>query len=50
MSLKKSYLKSKPVCKVTFRISSEEAKAADTVKLVGEFNEWDNTVSPMKEA
>ncbi|MFC3095589.1 glycoside hydrolase [Alteromonas sediminis] len=48
MSLKKSYLKSKPVCKVTFRLSSEEAKAANSVKLVGEFNDWDDTVSPMK--
>ena len=25
MSLKKQYLKSKPVCKVTFRLSDEEA-------------------------
>jgi len=48
MSLKKSYLKSKPVCKVTFRLNSEEAKAASSVKLVGEFNDWDDSVSPMK--
>lgn len=48
MSLKKSYLKSKPICKVTFRITKEEAKEADEVKLVGEFNDWDDSVEPMK--
>lgn len=48
MSFKKQYLKSKPVCKVTFKLSKEEAKNADSVKLVGDFNDWDLQVSPMK--
>ena len=48
MAFKKQYLKSKPVCKVTFKISKEEAKAADTVSLVGEFNQWDTGAAPMK--
>ncbi|GAB5382554.1 MAG: isoamylase early set domain-containing protein [Aliiglaciecola sp.] len=48
MSFKKQYLKSKPVCKVTFKLSKEEAKNADSVKLVGDFNNWDVEALPMK--
>lgn len=48
MSFKKQYLKSKPVCKVTFKLSKEEAKNADSVKIVGDFNDWDTEVAPMK--
>lgn len=48
MSFKKQYLKSKPVCKVTFKLSKEEAKEADLVRIVGDFNDWDTTAAPMK--
>ncbi|MEW9797027.1 isoamylase early set domain-containing protein [Alteromonas sp. CYL-A6] len=48
MSIKKQYLKSKPVCKVTFRLRAEEADGAKTAKLVGDFNDWDLCVAPMK--
>lgn len=48
MSLKKQFLKSKPVCKVTFKLSEEEAKSADKVRLVGDFNNWDKSAPPMK--
>ncbi|GLR69623.1 isoamylase early set domain-containing protein [Agaribacter marinus] len=48
MSFKKSYLKTKPICKVTFKITSEEAKKAREVKLVGDFNTWDEAAKPMK--
>ncbi|MFT5312106.1 MAG: 1,4-alpha-glucan branching enzyme [Paraglaciecola sp.] len=48
MAFTKQYLKSKPVCKVTFKISKEEARAADTVCLVGDFNDWDTAAVPMK--
>lgn len=48
MSLKKQYLKSKPVCKVTFKLNKEEAKAASSVKLLGDFNDWDRSAVPMK--
>lgn len=37
MAIKKQYLKSKPVCKVTFTVPAEEAKK---VAVVGSFNEW----------
>jgi len=48
MALKKQFLKSKPVCKVTFKLSNKEAKSADSVQLVGEFNDWNKDAEPMK--
>lgn len=48
MILKKQYLKSKPVCKVTFKLTKEEAKNAELVRIVGDFNDWDLTAPPMK--
>ena len=48
MSIKKQYLKSKPVCKVTFRISEERGNSAGTAYVVGEFNNWDSVSTPMK--
>lgn len=48
MSIKKQYLKSRPVCKVTLRISKEAAKDAATVHVVGDFNEWQADATPMK--
>ncbi|WP_372745243.1 isoamylase early set domain-containing protein [Lutibacter sp.] len=40
MGLKKQFLKSKPICKVTFSLSEEEAKGAKKVDLLGDFNDW----------
>ena len=40
MSLKKKFLKSKPLCKVTFTLPAEVVDNAKSVNLVGEFNEW----------
>lgn len=48
MIIKKQYLKTKPVCKVTFGLSPGEAGEADSVHLVGEFNSWNKTATPMK--
>ncbi len=48
MSLKKQYLKAKPVCKVTFRLEKKAAPGADKVNLVGDFNNWDENANPMK--
>lgn len=45
MAITKQYLKSKPVCKVTFTVPAEEAKE---VKLVGTFNGWNGKKSPLK--
>ena len=48
MAFKKQYLKSKAVCKVTFKLSKEQALLADSVRLLGDFNEWDISSAPMK--
>ena len=48
MAFKKQYLKSKSVCKVTFKLSKEQAHEADVVRLVGDFNQWDLSSPPMK--
>ncbi len=44
MAIKKQFLKSKPVCKVTFSIQAEDA---ENVALVGSFNEWDEKATPL---
>jgi len=41
MSLKKQFLKSKSVCKVTFSVDAELLAGAKEVALLGEFNAWD---------
>lgn len=38
MAIKKQFIKTKPVCKVTFSV---EAKEADEAAVVGDFNNWD---------
>lgn len=45
MAIKKQYLKSKPVCKVTFSVA---AKEANNVAVVGSFNEWNTEVTELK--
>ena len=49
MSLQKRYLKTRPLSKVTFRLSTEAAPAAATVFLVGDFNAWDPRATPMSQ-
>jgi len=44
--LKKQYLKSKPVCKVTFY--TPESIEAEEVNLVGDFNSWNEDATPME--
>lgn len=48
MSVKKQYLKTKPVCKTTFRLPKEAVPNAKRVHVVGEFNNWDIYATPMK--
>jgi len=48
MIVKKQYLKSKPVCKVTFGLPGEVSDSAVTAHIVGEFNDWDIKATPMK--
>lgn len=44
--LTKKFLKSKNVCRVTFQLPKEIK--AKSVVLVGEFNDWDTSATPMK--
>ena len=48
MSIRKQYLKRKPVCKATFRIPEEMGNSAKTAHIVGEFNNWTLFSTPMK--
>jgi 1,4-alpha-glucan branching enzyme len=45
MAIKKQYLKTKPVCKVTFSVP---AKEADSVAVVGTFNDWNTGATELK--
>ena len=45
MAIKKQFLKSKPVCKVTFTVS---AKEATNVAVVGSFNAWNGDSMTLK--
>lgn len=47
MSFKKQFLKSKPVCKVSFRLDAAEVSGAKKVQLLGDFNNWDKSAEPM---
>ena len=47
MSLKKQFLKSKPICKVSFRVDATEVSGAKKVQLLGDFNNWDKSTEPM---
>ncbi len=40
MSLKKQFLKSKPICKVTFSLPKEAVKKAKEIRILGDFNNW----------
>ncbi|MGY5351251.1 isoamylase early set domain-containing protein [Wenyingzhuangia sp. IMCC45533] len=45
MATSKKFLKTKPVCKVTFAYAAPEV---EELSLVGDFNNWDTTSTPMK--
>ena len=47
MSIKKQFLKSKPICKVSFKVSKELANGATKVNLAGDFNNWNETSDEM---
>ena len=40
MSLKKKYIKNDQLCKVTFRVPKKASMGANSVSVVGEFNNW----------
>jgi 1,4-alpha-glucan branching enzyme len=48
MTIRKQYLKTKPICKVTFKIPAKVGNSAKSANIVGEFNNWSFTANPMK--
>jgi 1,4-alpha-glucan branching enzyme len=48
MSLKKQFLKSKPVCKVTFTVDPTLVEGAKEVAVLGDFNNWDPSETTMR--
>lgn len=48
MSIKKQILKSKPVCKVTFKVEKDLANGATAISILGDFNQWDPAAGEMK--
>ncbi len=48
MSLKKQFLKSKSVCKVTFTVDAELITGAKEVAVLGQFNNWDPSEDTMR--
>lgn len=48
MSIRKQFMKNKSVCKVTFKITGEATSGVKQAHIVGEFNNWSTTATPMK--
>lgn len=48
MALKKQFLKSKPVCKVTFALPVDKVQDASEVAVAGNFNNWDASANLLK--
>lgn len=46
--IEKTYLKTKPECKVKFALPVEQLEGAKQVYLVGDFNNWDESATPMR--
>lgn len=47
--MKKQYLKTRPACRVTFSLPREAAPFAKYVSVVGDFNNWSITETPLKQ-
>lgn len=48
MGIRKQFLKSKPVCKVTFKIPETQSNVVKKAHVVGDFNNWSTSATPMK--
>ncbi len=45
--IEKTYLKTKPQCKVKFTLPSEAIGEATKISVVGDFNNWDASATPL---
>ena len=48
MITRKQYLKTRPICKVTFKLAKGDVDVKKTIHIVGEFNEWSTSSLAMK--
>ncbi len=48
--IKKEYLKSKNVCRTTFKLPKTAVSDAGRVCVVGDFNDWNSSANPMKKS
>jgi len=48
MTIKKQFLKTKDVCKVTFELPEDVSAITTAAAVVGDFNKWDKTATPMR--
>ena len=48
MSIRKKYSKKNGICKVTFTVPVVEGSDVHKVHVVGEFNNWSTSATPMK--
>ena len=46
--IEKKFLKARPACKVTFVLPKEAAYGAESVCVLGEFNDWSPDAHPLK--
>lgn len=46
--IEKTYLKTKPQCKVKFVLSADHIGKAKKVAVVGDFNNWDASANPLR--
>ncbi len=46
--IKKIYLRTRKVCKVCFHLPPQAANGAQRVSLVGDFNDWNQQMHPMR--
>ena len=50
MSIKKQFLKSKPMCKVTLSVPKSISNGAKKIQVVGDFNNWNTKkATPMEQ-
>lgn len=47
-NIKKRYLKTRPACKVTFRLPKDAVIHASKVMIAGDFNNWDTGIMQLK--
>ena len=48
MITRRQYLKTRPVCKVTFKLKKGEVDVKKSIHIVGEFNGWNRSSIAMK--